>query len=76
MNRQQQIEMLKEMAKNWPEMIARKNIYTLTGGLYSPRTFANQDCLGSGVVGAVKIGKQVVYPKQHLIEWLISRIRG
>lgn len=73
--KQQQIEMIEKMGATWPsEIIARKQIGTFTGGMMSPRTLANLDCLGVGPAGVVKIGNTVGYSKRSLLEWLIAKL--
>ncbi len=42
--------------------------------LYSAGYLANLDSKGIGVPGAFKIGRQVCYPIESLINWLLERL--
>ena len=62
------------MADKWPSTIcARGAISEFTGGVYSPKFLANEDCAQRGPIGKILIGGQVCYPVTSLIEWLKSR---
>jgi hypothetical protein len=65
---------LTAVSESWPELIARGDIAKISGGAYSSRTMANLDCLGKGPKGAFRLGKKVLYPKQALLDWLLSRL--
>jgi len=54
--------------------IPRKQVGKITGNLYSPRYLSNLDCAGQGPAGRVRIGKQICYPTEAFIEWLLARI--
>ncbi len=63
------------MREKWPsEYVARTEVSRFTGGLISPRTMANIDCLGTGPSEKIRLGKKVAYPVDALIEWLNSHI--
>jgi hypothetical protein len=54
--------------------VARTAIKEFTGGAISPSYMANLDCIGQSCEGMFKIGRHVVYDKEKLTAWLISRI--
>lgn len=56
-----------------PEIITRKKLHELTGGLVSEKTLANLDSLGDGIQPRMRIGGKVAYPKQAAIDFLKNR---
>jgi hypothetical protein len=65
---------LEKLAEKWPStVVARSQISKFSGGLVAPGTCANLDSLGVGIPGACRIGRQVAYPVEAVINWLISR---
>ncbi len=58
-----------------PPMIARKKVAEYFGGAVSSKTLANADSNGTGPKNRFKIGREVVYPTQSLVEWLDGRIK-
>ena len=56
-----------------PEVITRKKLHELTGGLVSEKTLANLDSLGDGIQPRLRIGGKVAYPKQAAIDFLKNR---
>jgi hypothetical protein len=65
------------MAAKWPSsVVSRRAIPQFTGGLYSSKFMANEDCKKAGPIGGFTIGGQKVYPVQSVIEWLKSRASG
>lgn len=66
---------IRDCETRWPStVVARPSIKEFSGGAIAAGTMANLDCAGTGVPGAFKIGRTVVYPVKQLIEWLIARI--
>ena len=66
-----------EYEKTWPPIIARDDIATYTGGLYSTGTMQVYDSKGIGVKNPVRLqGRKIGYPKQDLIDWLLSRMEA
>ena len=60
-----------KMAMKWPSaLVARQEIYKITGGLISPRTMANLDSQGKGPRERIVRGGKVAYDIDVLIEWL------
>ena len=59
--------------KDIPAILFRNDprIKQLTGK--TPRTWANLDAKGIGVKGRIKIGGAVAYPREELIEFLLSQ---
>jgi hypothetical protein len=65
------------LAAKWPSsVVARRSIPQFTGGLYSAKFLANEDCKKSGPVGGFTVGGQKCYPVQSVIDWLKSRASG
>jgi len=56
-----------------PEIITRRKLHELTGGLISEKTLANLDSEGTGIQPRIRIGGKVAYPKDAAIAWLRSR---
>lgn len=64
---------LSSLARKWPSsLVAREQIATFTGGLYSPAYMANVDSRGEGPP-RIKIGAKVAYSVDSLISWLEKR---
>ena len=62
---------LKCLAEKWPSaVVARTQIRSFTGGLYSEKYLANLDSQKKGPAGRFTVGRKVVYPVKELIEWL------
>jgi hypothetical protein len=69
--------MLKQVADEWPSpIIARKDVPKLTGGMISANTLRNRDSQGTGPEGKFQLGKQVGYPVDRLIDWLLTNYTG
>lgn len=74
-SREAAIAVLRQAAERWPtSVVARRKILEFSGGLIAPGTAANHDSAGTGIPGAFRVGRQVVYPVQATIEWLIARL--
>ena len=56
-----------------PDILTRKKLSELTGGIYSEKTWANLDSLGTGITPRLRIGSKVAYPKDAAIAWLKQR---
>lgn len=56
-----------------PEIITRKKLQELTGGLVSEKTLANLDSDGSGIQPRMRIGGKICYPKDAAVTWLKNR---
>jgi len=68
-------EIIRQAGERWPStFVPRSQVPKFTGNLIAVGTLANRDSDGTGVEGAFKIGRQVVYPVTALVEWLISRM--
>jgi len=60
-----------KMKDKWPSVyVARKHIPKFTNGLYSSGHFANLDAQKKGVKNRIRIGKNIAYPIDELIQWL------
>ena len=66
---------LSALKQKWPSaFVARKDVARFTGGLISPGTVANADCVQKGPEGAIRVGKNVGYPIDSFIAWLEKRV--
>lgn len=63
----------KNLTEKFPFGVPRKEIGKATGGILHPRTAANLDCLGTGIPGRFKIGRNTVYPVQGVINFIKSK---
>lgn len=62
-----------ELAEKWQStFVARDQIELFTGGIVSPGTMANLDCLGEGPE-RIRIGRKIAYPVKSFIQWMIAR---
>jgi len=67
-------KVIDEMANCWKSnIVARRAIPAFTGGLYSVKFMANEDCKKQGPEGGFTVGGQKVYPVDSVIAWLKSR---
>ncbi|MBI9088202.1 MAG: hypothetical protein JEZ12_03200 [Desulfobacterium sp.] len=53
-----------------PAIVSRKLLSKILGGLISPRTIANWDCLGLAPKVKVRIGRNIGYTRNSVLEWL------
>ena len=66
-------ESFEDLARSWDSaFVARTQLSKFSGGLLNPRTLSTLDCRGLGPF-KIKVGRNVVYPKRDLINWLIQR---
>jgi len=61
------------LASRCPEIVTRKKLQELTGGLVSEKYLANLDSLGSGIQPRLRIGGKICYPKKSALSWLMNR---
>lgn len=67
-----------ELEKSLPAIIARKEVKKYTGGMFSPRTLANEDSQGTGIKNRIKmkgIRGGVGYLKSDFIDWFIKKLQ-
>jgi|SaaInlLV_10m_DNA_2_1039722.scaffolds.fasta_scaffold20949_2 hypothetical protein len=74
MNEQVLQQLEKKLSEKFPFGIPRKEIGRATGNVLHPRTQANLDCLGQGIKGRFKIGRNTIYPVQNVIDFLQSKM--
>lgn len=67
-------KILQEFSKDLPPLVTRQELERLTGGLIKARTLANLDCNGKGPLQKIRIGKKVVYGRDAVLKWLLSRM--
>ena len=68
-------ELEKILTEKYPLGIPRKDIGNATGGIFHPRTEANNDCSGVGAIqGGFKIGRQKIYPVPSVIGKIKSKM--
>ena len=65
-------EFRKLLLSKLPPTIARKDVERQLGGIITPKTLANADSSGKGPLGACQVGRNVVYPTESLVNWLIG----
>ena len=72
---QTQVEkVFREMADKWPStVVARSQVKSFSGGVLDPRYLANLDSTGEGPSIRLRIGRQIVYPVNELVSWMIAR---
>lgn len=76
-SREAAIATIKQAIDKWPStFVARAQIHNFTGGLLAPGTAANNDCLGTGISGSFRIGRQICYPVNEVVGWLIARLEA
>ena len=63
----------KILNEKFPFGIPRKEIGRATGGILHPNTMANLDCLGEGIPGRFKIGRNTIYPVPGAIGFIRSK---
>jgi len=63
------------LSQKSPEIVTRKKLQELTGGLISEKTLANLDSQGDGIQPRMRFGGKVAYPKSAAISWLKKRCR-
>ena len=68
-------QIFENLSRTAPEIITRKKLHELTGGLVSEKTLANLDSLGEGIQPRMRIGGKVAYPKEAAITFLKQRCR-
>lgn len=66
-------QIFEHLSRKSPEIITRKKLYELTGGLVCEKTMANLDSEGGGIRPRMRIGGKVAYPKEAVIAWLRNR---
>ena len=70
----QQRPNLSILAARWPSpFVAREKVGEFTGGIITPKSMANLDCIGEGPAGRIICGRKVAYPVIEFITWLESR---
>ncbi len=62
------------LERTLPPCLPRKNVSALTYGMLNSRTMANLDCDNKGPKGAYRVGREVWYIKEDLIEFIKSKI--
>ena len=63
------------LEKSLPPVFTRKTASEAIGGLVSPKTMSNDDALGRGPSGKVRVGNKVGYEKASFLLWLKNKIR-
>ena len=65
-------ELRRTLEENLPVMVARHELKKY-GFPLSPAHMANLDSKGQGPVGAITLGRRVVYLRGALIDWILAR---
>ncbi len=66
---------IEEIGRNWPDCFSREKASELVGGVISPRSLANLDCLGLGPERRLRVGRKIVYTRESFVEWFKRRIK-
>ncbi|MFO8240605.1 MAG: hypothetical protein R6T90_06375 [Dissulfuribacterales bacterium] len=74
MNEKTLEELEKILTEKFPFGIPRKEIGKATGNILHPRTSANLDCLGEGIPGRFKIGRNTIYNVRSVIDFIKAKI--
>ena len=64
----------KTLNEKFPFGVPRAKIGEATGGIFHPRTEANNDCSGEPIPGRFKIGRQMIYPVSGIIQKIKSKM--
>ena len=59
-----------------PPVFTREVAAQAIGGLISVKTMSNEDSLGRGPVGKVRIGSKVGYTREAFMVWLRGKLRS
>ena len=74
MKRETTIEdIVSELFRNAPEIIPRKMLAEITGGVLSVKYLANLDSEGKGIPQRMRIGGKVAYTKAAAMEFYKNR---
>ena len=68
-------QIFENLSRSAPEILTRKKLHELTGGLVSEKSLANMDSLGEGIQPRLRVGGKVAYPKEAAIVWLKNRCK-
>jgi hypothetical protein len=63
-------EFLELLASELPPVVARKDVGRLLGGMVTAKTLANADSKGTGPEIVYTVGRNVVYRRESLLEWV------
>ncbi len=67
-------KLIDSLADKWPSpVVARRSVSVFTGGLYSTKFLANEDCKGSGPKGGFTVGGSKAYSVESFIAWMKNR---
>jgi hypothetical protein len=70
------MQVFEEMKNRWPSTVVRRQLIgQFTGGMIGARHLANMDSQGRGPAVRVKVGKNVGYPVDALIQWLEQHVK-
>jgi len=64
----------KDLLRRLPPLVPRTKVEALTGGLINAKTLANKDSLGFGPKQRLKFRGKVCYPREALVDWIISQL--
>lgn len=69
-------EFFKAIENELPPLVSRAEASRITGGLVSPKTLSNEDVLGKGPSGRVRIGSKVGYTRSGFMSYLRRKTKG
>lgn len=61
---------LSSLRHDLPPVVYRKDLPSLTGGLFNAKTLANKDSKGIGIPGLFYIGRNAAYPRESVLLYL------
>jgi len=68
------IDLLELLRSRWPsEIVPRRKVGEVSGGLLCPGTLANADCKGQGPANAIRLGNRVAYLLPDLADYMLRR---
>ena len=67
--------LVKELFRNATELVSRRQIQELTGGVLSVKYLANLDSEGKGIQPRIRVGGKVVYPRSATMEFYKNRCK-
>jgi hypothetical protein len=66
---------LDKLRENWPSpSVKRKDIGKFSCGIINKNTIASLDSVGNGIKNRFRIGHEIAYSVESVIEWLKTRM--
>lgn len=68
-------EILDQLERELPSYITRSHPRPKEWTGVSGRRMANLDCLGQGPKERMLLGREIIYPRQALLDWIAGRLQ-